>query len=245
MIDMYEGRKPTSGVGCALYVKFPTDTKYHIAMPLETIPSITGSPNSIEFDLTTSDVIGHVKGKMQLEDGETEFFAHRDNFNIAKKMVEAGELDFLIVNPDYTGWKFTAEVDYRQNEVTASDLLKGTLTIIPSSIDKEYYDNVYDLIMPTVKFKSAIPDTITLKNVTDKQVINVLLEPTEATVAVSYLSDGYESSGTSTVATAVYATNQLTITAKAVGSEVIKLTASLSEYASWETFIHVVVLAGE
>ena len=44
-----------------------TLSKYVLFMPLETLPSVVGSTNTVENDVTTSRVIGKIKGKKTID----------------------------------------------------------------------------------------------------------------------------------------------------------------------------------
>ena len=62
-----------------LNVYDPTLKKYVLLLPLEILPSVVGSVNTIENNVTTSRTIGKIKGKMTIDDKDVEFLWCRDN----------------------------------------------------------------------------------------------------------------------------------------------------------------------
>ena len=64
-----------------------TLSKYVLFMPLETLPSVVGSTNTVENDVTTSRVIGKIKGKKTIDDRDVTFLWCRDNIERLNQFV--------------------------------------------------------------------------------------------------------------------------------------------------------------
>lgn len=222
--------KAQSGLGAMLFAE-NSNGKFSLYIPLETVPSVSSTPDSIDIDVTSSSVITKIQGKITMEEKETEFYLHRDSLRKLKKSKGKTE-KFLIVNPDFTGYRFDADVSYTQNDAKSGEALKGTIKITPKN-DGGFIDNVYDIIQRTAKFKSAIDPVVELESTTGTYVNVIETDPTDATVQAT--------SETSSIATATCSGGKLTITGVKSGSTVITLKASKEEYASWETTILVIV----
>ena len=65
-----------------------TLNKYVLLLPLETLPSVVGSTNTVDNDVTTSRVIGKIKGKKTIDDKDITFLWHRDNIERLNEFVE-------------------------------------------------------------------------------------------------------------------------------------------------------------
>ena len=222
--------KAQAGLGAMLF-HMNASGKFSFYIPLETVPAVGSTPESIDIDVTSSDVITKIKGKMTMEDKETEFFLHRDSIRKLKKSVGKVE-KFLVVNPDFTGYRFDAEVSYAQNDASSNDPLKGTMKLTPK-MDGGFIDNVYDLIQRTAKFKSAIEPVVELDETTGTYKTIIETDPADATITVK--------SETEAVATAAIDKGALTVTGVKSGSAVIVVTATKDGYASWESTILVIV----
>ena len=59
-----------SGLGTALCVMLPTETKYHILSAVESLPAVFGSPNTIEYSTTTNMNVTNIPGKNSTENIE-------------------------------------------------------------------------------------------------------------------------------------------------------------------------------
>lgn len=230
------------GVGTQLNIWDDKLGKYRLLIPLETVPSVFGSTETVEVDLLTSSIKTKIEGKSTTEDAETEFLLHRDNLRRLRE-VEGKELKFLISYPDFTGWKFTGKVKYRANEAT-SDKLTGTMTLIVSSVDEHETEDVREFLAKTCIIDTPIPAILTLNKSasTDPYKVEISSTISEATFTAT--------SNSSSIATAAVTTSksdnnkkELTITPVAKGYCIIEVTASATGYASWTTTIAVEVEA--
>lgn len=231
--EEFSERRATAGLGTALYYKTGDMTKFAFLMALETVPSFASTTESIEINVTTSPVNTKVAGKKTLEDKEVEFFTHRDNFRKLTSLKNK-KVDLLRVNPDFTGERAVGTIDFTQNDATSGDPNKGTFKVTLSDYIG-LIDNVYDMLQPTAMFVSPIDDVVELDSsqLSKTFVLDIETRPTGATVSAT--------SETSAVATVQVSGKKLTITPVKKGSSIVVVKASMSDYASWETTILVIV----
>lgn len=224
-----------SGVGAHLFKMSSDDSKFSTFLPMETVPAVGGTPESIEIDVTSSNTVAKVPGKMKLEDKDVEFILHRDSIRVLKKAEKEGVGRYLIVNPDFTAVQFSARVSYAQNDVKSNEIVKGTFKITPTSIGENngFIDNCYDLLKKTALFEDGIPPVVELDTMTGTYKLPIITVPSDATVTAV--------SETTGVATATIATGILTVTGVKEGSAVITLKTTKEGYASWETTVLVIV----
>ena len=117
------------------------------------------------------------------------------------------------------------------NNTDVGSLEQGQITITPTSKD-EYVENCYDLVEDTAVFTSAIDEVVNLATAGTK-TITLTTVPADATITA--VSD------TTGTATATVSDGVLTITGVASGSAIVTLTASKTNYASFERSILVIV----
>lgn len=237
----YEEHRAQSGYKAAILVKLQTATKYSLLVASETVPSVFGTQDSYEFDLLNSAVKGKVAGKITLEDKEVEVLHHRDNvlrFEELKDKV----LDFLYIDSQFVGYKFSGTVKYRVNDATA-DVLRGTYTITPMSADPTPYLDVRAIIEETVCFEGSIPETVKV-DTTDVTVdISIVQAGTTGTPTFTFKK--YNSTtrtwsvAATTELTATTASGRSTLTIDTTATGLYSITANLTGYASWTTTIYV------
>lgn len=231
--DYFDDKRGQTGIGTQLNIYDETLGKYVLLIPLETVPSVVGSTDTVEVDLLTSSLKTKLKGKSSVDDKDVEFLWHRDNL-LRLRGVANKQSKFLVSYPDYTGWGFTGSINYKPNDAT-SDKLTGTFTIIASSVDEFETQDVRDLMAKTCVIDSPTDATTEIKmGETFKHKMSSSIS--EATFKA-------ESNSTS-VATVTFAesTKELTITPVAKGYCIISITASAPNCASWTTTIAVEVL---
>ena len=177
-------KKAMSGYGSALLYRDSGETKYHLLLPLETVPAVNGSVDTFEFDLLTCPSKGQVEGKESLDQKDVEFLWHRDNVKRLEAL-QGRVIDFLAVYGDLTGRKFSGTIKVRPNDVS-NDVARGTFTITPISASTTTIEDVSDIIMETVAFASFIPEEIVLRMSTDSRstTLEVKTDPTDATIKV-------------------------------------------------------------
>ena len=223
----YLESKGQSGYKAAILVKEQHQTLYSLLVASETVPSIFGSQDSFEFDLLNSPGKGKIAGKMSLDDKEVEVLHHRDNVYRFEKL-KGKVLDFMVVDGNFVGYKFSGTLSYRMNDATA-DVLRGTYTITPMSADPNPILNARDLCQESLCFADVVPDTV---KAGDK--INLSVVQTDS--GVTYTAEKIENDGTTSAATNAIAVN--TFTAPTQGG-LYAITASATGYASWTTTVYV------
>lgn len=211
-----------------------TLSKYVLFMPLETLPSVVGSTNTVENDVTTSRVIGKIKGKKTIDDKDVTFLWCRDNIERLNQFV-GRQLKFLVSYKDGTGWKFSGEIVYKPDDAGASDKVNGTFTIIASSCDDVATSNVYDLMAKTC--------IITNENLPSEVKIDKTNGSTEFAVQFSNASATLTATSDNTAITATYTSGKLkiTTTSPTATSGIVKLTPTATGEASWSNYILVIV----
>jgi hypothetical protein len=222
----YLENRGQSGYRAALLVKTQGDTKYSLLVASESVPSVFGSNDSFEFDLLNSPVKGKIEGKMSLDDKEVEVLHHRDNVYRFEKL-KGKVLDFMVVDGNFVGYKFTGTVSYRMNDATA-DVLRGTFTITPMSADPNPVLDARSLCQETLCFADVVPEEMTTGESIDLSVV-------QSDVTVTYKSFLIDSDGTEGTTTEISGAK---FTApSSVG--LYGITASATGYASWTTTVYV------
>lgn len=219
-------------IGAAIFVKRGGATKYSLWLATTNIPATGSAPEQVETTVNTSRKKTYTYGRQDTPQKECTFMAHRDNFEILKKDYNK-QLDFLQVNPDGTGWKFSGFVSFYQDEVSVGANLTGKAVITVSSSEELPTINVADIVEETVTFISSVPADVELKGTTDT-TINVVTDPADATISV--VSD------TEAVATATVTENAIKITGVKTGSAIVKITAKKADCADGVTHILVRVV---
>lgn len=232
--DKYDDTRAQNGIGTQLNIWDETLKKYVLLMPLETVPSVVGSKNTVDVDLLTSSMITKIEGKSQVDDKDVTFLLHRDNLRILKK-IAGKQCKFLISYPDYTGWKFEGKISYKPDDAS-SDKLTGTFTIVANQVDQYETEDVRDMMARTCFITSAVPFEVYIK-AGGKSEIALNAITSDATFSAR--------SNVSTITTSVE-TKKLTITAPtSIESNevygIIEITSSATGMASWTTTIAVTI----
>lgn len=210
-----------------------TLSAYVLLLPLETLPSVVGSTNTIENDVTTSRVVGKIKGKKTIDDKDVTFLWCRDNVARLNQFV-GKQCDFLVSYKDGTGWKFSGEITYKNDDGTSGDKLTGTLTIVASDVEETATMNVLDLMAKTCVITNAnLPSEVSIKQ--DKPY-SVDLKYSNASATCTATSDN-------TGITASITGSKLTIstTSSSATNGIVKLTPTATGEASWVNHILVIV----
>lgn len=223
----------STGTGGQWNIWDATLNKYVLFLPTETLPSVVGSVNTVDHDVTTSETIGKIKGKLSIEDKEISFLWHRDNLIRLNKFL-GKQNDFLVSYPDGTGWKFKSEYTYKPDDSSASEKVSGTITLISSEVDTVASLNVREMMAKTCFVTSLLDSEITLKP----------SETKEYTLTGNVDGVSFEVTNDNSGITANAENNKLTITAGSTAtSDYIVVKAKKAGMASWETTILVNVEA--
>lgn len=228
----YKESRALSGYKSAWLVKHPEDTsgKYSLIGATESVPYVFGDKETFEFNLLQAPVIGQVEGKLSLEAQDIEVLHHRDNAYRFEKL-KGKVLDFMVINAEYVGYKFTGTVDYRPNNAEA-DINRATVTIIPMDAEPTPIYNARPEIIETLCFKDEIPATI---KVGDKINLSVKQSEASATLTAKKIADGTNEETDATES--VTSTDLAAVTISASG--LYALTVKASGYASWTTTVYV------
>lgn len=223
-----------TGQGGQLNIWDDTLNKYVLFIPLETLPSVVGSTNTVENDVTTSTTIGKIKAKRTVDDKDINFLWHRDNLNRLNKFL-GKQCKFLVSYPDGTGWKFVSEYNYKPNDSGASDKVQGTLTLISSEVDEVATINVRDLMAKTVTITSVLPSEMTVGTTTKTMTLTANVSGAQFT----------STTDSSDIITASVSSNTLTISkgssAKSGDTSIVTIKATSEGMASWEYTILVTI----
>ena len=223
-----------SGVGTALCYMLPSESKYHILAPVESLPAVFGSPNTIEYSTTTNWSITNVRGKNTTENVEVNIAYNLDNIAIAEK-IKGKKVRYAYVDlDDFTAQEFVAEASYHIAEIGTDGIKTIVLSLAVSSAEESITEDVYDIFMDTITFEDTIPSVVRLDlSTTEETTIKVACEPSSATIEAK--------NSASTIATSTYADGTLTLKAVAKGSCIVEVKAEYSDYASNSRKIKVIV----
>lgn len=225
----YLEHRGQSGYKAAILVKEQSASLYSLLVASETVPSVFGTQDSFEFDLLNSPVKGKIAGKMSLDDKEVEVLHHRDNVYRFEKL-KGRVLDFMYVDSQFVGYKFSGTLSYRVNDATA-DVLRGTYTITPMSADPNPILNARDLCQETLCFADVIPDTV----VAGAQLtLSVVQSGASVTYTVAKINDN----GTETPDTKAISGSTFTAPSQS-GLYAITASATDDSYAPWTTTVYV------
>ena len=229
-LQKYCDKRGISGYGAALLYKDSNETLYHLLLPLETAPSVSGSVDTFDYDILTCPSKGQVEGKESLDQKDVDFLWHRDNVRRLEEL-QGKVIEFMVVYQDFTARTFTGTIKVRPQDAGA-DILRGTFTITPMAASSETILDARDMIQDTVIFKAAIPASISVVN--GSATVQIETDPSTATFNVESNKESF---------TGNIEDGELTITYNGTGNSVeyaiITITASATGYASWTTSIAV------
>lgn len=228
--DKYDDTRAQNGIGSQLNIWDETLQKYVLFIPLETVPSVVGSTDTVEVDLLTSSMKTKIEGKTSVDDKDVTFLWHRDNLRRLSSVANK-QCKFLVSYPDFTGWKFEGRIKYRPDD-SSSDKLTGTFTIIANKVDEYETEDVRDMMARTCFIDSIVPSSLSI-NSSEKYSLDLTAVSSSATFTAESNLDGL---------TGQVSGGKLTITAPATaGYGVMTIKASATGMASWETTIAIEV----
>lgn len=147
--------------GSALLVCEHNDGFYELTIPLEGISSVFGDTETFDYNILTEAGKGRVRGKVEVEDAAIDFMWNKENCNRLDEL-KGKVLPYMVAYGNGLAVLFNAEISYRPNDVDNGDVLKGTMTITPSSIQPDVVYDCRGLIRQTLKFAGTIPKKITV-----------------------------------------------------------------------------------
>lgn len=205
--------------------------KYCLVGATESVPYVFGDKDSFEFDILQSSTKGQVEGKPSLEPKDIEVLHHRDNAYRFGKL-KGKTVDFMSINAEFVGYKYTGTLDYRPNDAEA-DVNRATVTITPMSADATPIFNARDEIAETLCFASSIPATIRVGAKIDLSVKQSVVTPSYKIVKIA--NDGTETDATASLS----ATIPKESTISEAGLFAITVSDTTKQYASWTTTVYV------
>lgn len=227
----YRETRGLSGYKSAWLVRDNDIGKYCMIGATETVPYVFGGKDTFEFDLLQAPTKGQIEGKPSLEAQDIEVLHHRDNAYRFDKL-KGKTLDFMTINGEYVGYKFSGTVDYRPNNADA-DVNRATVTITPMSADATPVFNARGEIAETLCFASGIKATIKVGEEFDLSV-----KQTTATVAYKMVKIGANNAETDAL-TSLASTDPKKATISAEGLYAITVYDTVETYAPWTTTVYV------
>lgn len=220
-------------LGAGLFSK-KSNGKYSLFMPLTGTGENGSTPDQLEKTVIGNESKTYVRGRADNPQITIPFYAHRDNYRILEA-AKAQPQEFLRVNPDLTGIKYSGEVDYSTDNTDVGSLIQGTLTITVNRYDG-YVDDVSALIENTAIITSTVPEHLTVTVGQGNAVtVNIETAPSNATITAT--------SETTGVATATVSSKTVTITGVAAGTAIIEIATSATGCAGFKRTILVDVVA--
>lgn len=227
----YCDKRVMNGYDSLLLYKEANESKYHLLIPLETVPTVSGSVDTFDFDLLSCPSKGQVEGKESLDQVDVDYLWHRDNV-MRLEALQGRVLDFMAIYQDFTARTFSGTIKVRPQEAGA-DIMRGTFTITPMSATSTTILDARDLVQDTVVFVNNIPSNLSMASNSEKLEIKTL---PSAGVSLKVESNNESFKGE-------IIGGELTISYLGDGSTkeyaVLTITASAPEYASWTTTIAV------
>lgn len=226
--------KAFSDIGTALNIKNPTNGKYHYFLAVENTGATGSAPEQIDLNVVGAMNKLYVAGKSDNPAKEITFFGTRDNYKELEKM-KGKTFDFLQTNPDGCGFSFSGTVNYWQEDITSSSVIKGKINITVTK-EHRFIDNCYDILEDLAYIDSEVPTQVTVEK-TKTTVLNLETYPADATITAT--------SDTLTVATVTNTDGKITITGVAIGNAIITLVAKKEGFADREQTLTVFVIEAE
>lgn len=228
----YKETRALSGYKSAWLVYDANIGKYCLIGATESVPYVFGDKDTFEFDILQAPTKGQVEGKPSLEAQDIEVLHHRDNAYRFGKL-KGKTLDFMTINGEYVGYKFSGTLDYRPNNAEA-DVNRATVTITPMSADAIPVLNARPEIVETLCFASGVPATIKV----DEEFNISVIQKDIATVTYSMFKIGDNNAETDATES-LTSTDPTKATISAEGLYAITVKDSAEEYASWTTTVYV------
>lgn len=241
----YNENRKISGVGGALYFKKPTESKYAFAFATGTIPSFVGDVNTYDAFVITEQYAGKVQGQQSLDKIDLPVMWHRDMKARVIELSAMGELDFLVVAPDYTAEQVTGTIAYRRGDLGDS-AFEGTVSITPSAMSDDKILDCRGLLKETCKFakngvETVVPDSV----VCDTASKEISLPLDSGVTATCRVLDGMGNAVlTGAKLSATYATDKITLsntntTGTATEYYLVEVKISASGKQDWKSTIAV------
>lgn len=230
----YKESRALAGYKSAWLVKLPSNGgKYSLIGATETVPYVFGDKETFDFNLLQAPVIGQVEGKLSLESQDIEVLHHRDNAYRFEKL-KGQVLDFMCINAEYVGYKFSGTLDYRPNNAEA-DINRATVTIVPMDAEVTPIWDARGEIIETLCFADEIPATVKTGVAID---FGVKQSAANVSFNIVKIASGTNvESAASATTDYTLGTTDKKITFNSTG--LFAITATATNYASWTTTVYV------
>lgn len=227
-----------AGLGTALCYRLSSEAKYHILAPVESLPAVFGTPDTIEYSSTTNRNVTNVMGKNSTETVEINLPYNLDYIAICDNINDL-EVNFAYIDlDDFSGQEFTGKPRYHLADVGTSDIKTIVLSIAVTNANEYITEDLYDSFQDTISILSPIPASIELSaKDTTGTIINIITDPSDATLAVS-------SNNTSVLIEK--GSGNVTIKASSsaeAGSAIVTIVATKDNYAPNQRRIKVLVVS--
>lgn len=226
-----------SGLGTALCVMLPSESKYHILSAVESLPAVFGSPNTLEYSTTTNMNVTNIRGKNTTENIEINIPYNLDNISLCNR-IKGVKCKYAYIDlDDFSGQEFVAEASYHMAEVGTDSIKTIVLVLTVFSAEEDITLDLYDLYMDTVTFDDNLPSVVrlTASGDTSTLVLPIVCTPSTAKITAT--------SGAETIATFNKQANgdKYEIKASKAGSCIVKVVAKETDYADNQREIKVIV----
>lgn len=226
-----------AGLGTALCYRLSSEKKYHILAPVESLPAVFGTPDTIEYSSTTNRNVTNVMGKNSTETVEINLPYNLDYIAICDNINDL-EVNFAYIDlDDFSGQEFTGKPRYHLADVGTSDIKTIVLSIAVTNANEYITEDLYDSFQDTISILSPIPASIELSaKDTTGTTINFITDPSDATLTVSSNNTGVlveKGSGNITI--------KASSSAEA-GSAIVTIVATKDNYAPNQRRIKVLVV---
>lgn len=221
-------------LGAGLFNK-KSNGKYSLFMPLTGTGENGSTPDQLEKTVIGNESKTYVRGRKDNPQITIPFYAHRDNYRILEAAKQNPQ-EFLRVNPDMTGIKYSGEIDYSTDNTDVGSLIQGTLTITVNRYDG-FVDNVSDIIENTAIITNTIPERVSVKTTGTGNTASFTVDtaPSNATITAT--------SETTSVATVTVSSKTVTITGVAAGTAIVEIATSATGCAGFKRTVLVDVSA--
>lgn len=183
------GRK-SNPYGSALLVCEHNDGFFELTIPTESISSIFGERETFDYNVLTELAKGLVEGKLEMQPATQEFFLTKENLNRLDELKDK-VYKYMVVGGNGVGYTYNAKISYRFADIENGDILKGEMTITPSSFDSVLMD-CRPFIRQTLMLAGTIPAKVTLSSEHNEETLICKIENGDSTakVVAKIIGDG-------------------------------------------------------
>lgn len=233
-----------SGVGWGLCYMKQNETKYHVLVPVESLPEIYSAPNTIEYSSTTNKKISSVPGKVSVNDIDIPVPYNLDVRN-ALEEINGKEIAFAYIDLEkFMGVTFVGIPTYRLSEIATDNIATITLNLKVVSASDGILTDLYDLYEDTISFNDNLPTIVELSSTVEdekKVTLTINTTPSDATTTWKVASTGIVKVGGGSLDTGSVEEGKLEVEATKKGATIITLTSTSSGFASNKREIKVFV----